>query len=90
MPVFIVCGLTAIVLGGFCFYAASPNQCLLGQAWPRRLAHAAGVFLLLVGLLALAQEMQRLTAVFVFSTALMLVLTVLPYLGALLHVRRTR
>lgn len=90
MPIFTFCGLAAILLGCFCIYAASPNQRLLVRPWPRRPARVVGAALLLAALLALAQDMQRLAAAFVFVTALMLAFAVLPHIGALLHVRRTR
>jgi hypothetical protein len=90
MPVFTLLGLAATTLACLCLYAASPNQRLLAAPWPRWPARLASLVLLAGGWLALAQEMQRLTAAFVLGTALMLVLAVLPYAGALIHVRRTR
>lgn len=90
MPIFTFCGLVAVALGGLCIYAASPDQRYWAQPWPRWPARTAGAGLLLLGWLAMSQEMLRLTAVFAFVTALMLVFTLLPYIGALLHARRTR
>jgi len=90
MPVFTLLGLAATALAGLCLYAASPNQRLWAAPWPRRPARSACVLLLALGWLALVQEMQRLTASFLLGTMLMLVLAVLPYAGALSHVRRTR
>lgn len=90
MPVFTMCGIAAIVLGCLGIYAASPHQRLWARPWPQRPSRAVGAALLLSALLLLAQDMQRLTTVFVFVTTLMLVFLVLPYIGAFLHGRRTR
>lgn len=90
MPVFTVLGLAAAALACLCFYAASPNQRLRAAPWPRGPACIAGAVLLLLSWLALVQDMHRLTAAFVLGTTLMLVLAVLPYAGALGHVRRIR
>ncbi|SNR60101.1 hypothetical protein SAMN05192560_0041 [Methylobacillus rhizosphaerae] len=90
MPIFTLGGLAAIILGCLSIYAASPNQRWWSEPWPQWPARIAGTGLLLLAWLALAQDMQRLTAAFVFMTTLMLVFVLLPYLGALLHVRRTR
>jgi len=90
MPLFTLLGLLAAILAGLCLYAASPHQRLWAASWPQRPARLAGTALLLASWLAFAQEMQRLTATFTFCTTLMLVLVVLPYVGALAHVRRTR
>ena len=90
MPLFTLLGLLAAALAGLCLYAASPHQRLLAASWPQRPARLASAVLLAAGWLAFAQDMQRLAATFTFCTALMLVLVVWPYVGALLHVRRTR
>ncbi|MFT4101173.1 MAG: hypothetical protein QM674_09090 [Burkholderiaceae bacterium] len=90
MSVFTFCGLVAIALGAACLYVASPNQRLLVEPWPRRPARIGGAALLLAALPLLARDTRPLATAFVFVTALMLVLAVLPYLGALLHARRTR
>lgn len=87
MFLFTFLGLVAIVLACLCVYAASPNQRLWTVPWPRRPARAAGLTLLLLGWLALAQDMRYLAATFVFATALMLALVLLPYAGALRHAR---
>lgn len=90
MHLFTVLGLIATTLACLCIYAASPHQKLLRACWPARSARLAGAVLLLVGWLALAQDLQRLTATFVFVTMLMLVFALLPYVGAFRHVRSIR
>ncbi len=92
MPAFFftTAGLAAVCAGGLCLYAGSPHQRWFAAPWPARPARVLGAVLLALSWLALAGAMQRVTATFVFATALMLVLTLLPYVGALLHVRRTR
>lgn len=76
-------GVGAAVLGCVCIYLASAHQRWLAVPWPARPARAVGGVLLVLGWLGLAQDMQRTTAAFVYLTLLMLVFTVLPYLGAL-------
>lgn len=90
MPIFTLLGLAAIVLACLCIYAVSPNQRLWAAPWPRQPARAAGAVLLALGWLALAQDMRYLAATFVFATSLMLAFVLLPYAGALRHVRGTR
>lgn len=90
MPVFTLLGLAATALACLCLYAASPNQRLWAAARPRGPARAACAAFLVLGWLALTQEMHRLTAAFVLVTTLMLVFALLPYAGALFHVRRIR
>ncbi len=90
MPAFTFLGLSATTLAGLGLYAASPNQRLWAAPWPRRPAHLASAALLLLSGWALGQDMQWLAASFVVATVLMLVLAVLPYVGALVHVRRNR
>ncbi len=90
MPIFTLLGLTACTLACLCLYATAPNQQLCAAPWPRRPSCIAAVALLVLAWLALVQEMQRLTAVFVLASTLMLALSVLPYAGALIHVRRAR
>ncbi|MFT3719670.1 hypothetical protein [Pseudorhodoferax sp.] len=90
MPFSTLLGLAATALACLCLYAASPNQRLWAAPWPRRPARAASAGLLLLGWLALVQDMHRLAAAFVLGTTLMLVLAVLPYAGALAHARRAR
>lgn len=85
---FTIAGLAAITAGCSCVYLASENQKCLASAWPRRVAWPSGGALLLAGWLGVAQEAHAVTATFVFATALMLVFSALPYIGALLHVRR--
>lgn len=89
MPIFTVIGLLLTTLACLCLYAASPNQKLQASPWPRWPARAAAVCLLVAGWLAFAQDMRYLAATFAFGTTLMLAFSVLPYIGALIHVRRT-
>ncbi len=90
MPLFTLLGLLAASLAGLCLYATSPHQRLWAACWPQWPARSASAVLLLSSWLAFAQDMQRLAATFMLGTVLMLVLVVWPYLGALVHVRRTR
>jgi uncharacterized membrane protein len=88
MKLFVLIGLALVSLGCVCIYLASPNQRWLPAPWRARPARWAGVLLLLGGGVALARQMQLLTTIFVFATVLMLLFSVLPYLGALLSLRR--
>jgi len=90
MQTFSLIGLAAVWLGCSSIYLASPNQRWLATSWPARPARILGALLLVLGWLSLAQVMSRLTASFVFLTTLMLALSVLPYIGALLSIRRGR
>ena len=90
MPVFTVAGLGLSTLACLCVYAASPNQKLWPAAWPAWPARLAGAGLLAAGWLAFRQDMQRLAAAFALVTAVMLVFSVLPYIGAWFHARRVR
>ncbi len=85
---FILGGLAAIAAGSVCIYAVTPHQRLWARPWPGRPALAASMALFVLAFWSLGQAMRHLTVVFVFFTALMLALVVLPYIGALLHVRR--
>lgn len=88
MKLFVLIGLALVSLGCVCIYLASPNQRWLSAPWRARSARWVGSVLLLGGGVALAREMQLLTTIFVFVTVLMLLFSVLPYLGALLSIRR--
>ena len=90
MPLFTLLGLAACVLACVCLYAASPHQRLWAAPWPRRPARIAGTALLALAWAALVQDMHRLTAAFFLGTTLMLAFALLPYAGALAHVRRSR
>ncbi len=90
MPVFTTLGLAGATLACLGIYSASPNQGLWARPWPRWPARAAGILLLAVAWWAFIQEMQRLTASFLLGTTLMLVLSLVPYAGALAHGRRNR
>lgn len=90
MQTLILLALVAILVGCAVIYLASPNQRWLVAPWPARRARMLGAALLGVGWFGLAWHMQALTAAFVFVTTVMLVLSVLPYIGALFGVRRGR
>lgn len=83
-------GLCSGLAGCLCLYLAADNQRWLAAPWPKTPARAAGALLLMLAWLALAHGLQRLTASFALVTEVMLVLSVLPYLGALLTLRRAR
>lgn len=88
MKLFTLLGLGAALLGCVCIYLASPHQRWLEAPWPARAARCAGAVLLVLGGLGLAQDMHRVTAAFTYLTLLMLVFSVLPYLGALRSVKQ--
>lgn len=83
-------GLAGVGAGSLCLYAGSPHQRWLRAPWPRRPARWAGAALFALAWLALACAMDRMAATFTFITGSMLALTLLPYLGAWLHVHRAR
>ncbi|MFA7665495.1 MAG: hypothetical protein WCY32_05185 [Burkholderiaceae bacterium] len=85
---FTIAGLAVTALACLCLYAASPNQKLWATAWPARPARVASAGLLMSAWLAFVRDMQYLTATFTLLTTLMLVLVVLPYVGAWRHARR--
>lgn len=78
----ILIGLSACALACVCIYLVLPHQQLRRSRWPVWPACAVGVVLLVVSWLALAQGLRPLTASFVLVATVMLVLSVLPYLGA--------
>lgn len=82
--------LAAALAGGASLYLASPHQRWRATPWPVGPARALGAALLALSLFAFAQGMQATTAAFAFVTTLMLVLAVLPYVGALLTLRREK
>jgi len=90
MQTFFLIGLISVLLGCCGMYQGSPNQRWLAASWPARPTRVLSTLLLALGWLSLAQVMSFLTATFVFLTALMLTLSVLPYIGALLSLRRGR
>ena len=74
--------------GCACVYLASPHQRWRGTPWPARPARSAGAALLLLSLLTFGHCMQATAAAFAFITCVMLTFALLPYLGALLTLRR--
>lgn len=65
------------------FYLASPQQQLrAGGAWPRRRPWLPATLLALLSLVAMWQVLAPLETVFAWSILLMLVWSVLPFLGA--------
>lgn len=82
MNTFVQIGFAAMLLGCTAIYLASPNQRWLATALPSLAARGIGVLSLLLGGLSLLQELQALTAVFVFATLVMLLFSLLPYLAA--------
>jgi len=88
MPSFIVLALLAALAGCTCVYLSSVNQRWMDAPWPAWPARCVGAGLLTLSVLALSREVNRLTAAFIFLTALMLVFSALPYVGALLNKKR--
>lgn len=85
----ILFSLIATFLGCFCIYRASPNQRWRGTPWPAKPARTAGIALLALGAWACLREYTAVAAVFLFCTALMLFFCLIPYLGALVGLRRS-
>ena len=74
-----------------CLYLASPHQRWRSSPLPARPARTAGFALLSASLVAFARAMQLVPAIFTFGAAVMLLLVVLPYVGAArMIVRRGR
>lgn len=83
-------GLALALLGCTSFYLAAPRQNWLARPWPAWPAGSAGALLIAAALSMLCRELQALAAVFVVLTWAMLLLAAMPYLGALLFIRRSR
>ena len=93
MNAFMPIALLILCLGCTAIYLASPNQRWLARPLPGRISRIArlgGFLLLALGWLALRQTLQAVTASFFFLTFLMLVFSLQPYIGALLHKRGGR
>ncbi len=90
MPVLIVASLTALCIGCFCVYRASPNQQWGAAPWAAAPARTAGLALLALGGSGCLSAFSAVAAVFVFSTALMLFFGLIPYVGALRGMRRVQ
>lgn len=82
--------LALLLVGCLLIYLASPHQRWLARPLPAGPGRAAGALLLALALYRLLQGMQGVAAVFTWTLAAMLMLTVLPYLGALFHRVRER
>lgn len=76
-------GLTCVTAGCLAFYLGSPHQLWPRIAVRRTRAWPLAALLLLGGLAGLLQVLQSLAAVFTFTAWMMLVFTLLPYVGAL-------
>lgn len=85
---FTLLGLLATLAGSASLYLASPNQRWAPRPWPARPARAAAWLLWAAAIGLFGRGLHPLAAAFCFATALMLTLTVLPYLGALRGVLR--
>lgn len=90
MPVHLVAGLGLVLCACVGLYLASPYQRLLAQPLASRPARVAGAVLLVVGSVLIGQGMQFVAAVFTVLTWVMLLLVLLPYLGALRPLKRGR
>jgi len=75
-------GLVLGFLGCCCFYVASPHQGMLRTKAPLVPSVTAGGVLVGAGLGAFALALYPSTALVVFATWVMVVLTALPHLGA--------
>lgn len=83
MPVLILASLIAVCMGCFCIYRASPNQQWASAPWAAAPARTAGIALLALGGWGCLYGFTVVTAVFVFCTALMLCLCLVPYVAVL-------
>lgn len=88
MNILILLSLLAIFVGSTALYLAAAQQGWLVRPLSAGPARLVAVALLVLGGWGLSLAMQRLTAIFVFASALMLACTLLPYLGALGRIRR--
>ncbi len=79
----LILGLLLSLGGSVAFYLASPHQLCLRQPWPARPARLAALLLIGGSVLPLSQALLPATLLFVLLTWLMLLLSLLPYLGAL-------
>lgn len=88
MPVLILASLTAVCIGCFCIYRASPNQQWGAAPWAAAPARTTGLALLALGGWGCLSGFTAVAAVFVFCTALMLFFSLIPYVGVLRGLRR--
>jgi hypothetical protein len=88
MNLAVASGLLLALAGCTAFYLASPQQRWRAAPLPARPARLAAGVLLIAGMAALCQALQPLTATYVLLIWVMLLLVLLPYVGALLVLRR--
>jgi hypothetical protein len=88
--VFIGSGLLLALAGSIFLYLASPHQRGLARPLAAGPACSAGGVLLALGLALVWQVMHAVAAAFLFATWLMLLFLLLPYLGALFFIVRSR
>lgn len=88
MNMWVLLGLLGTGAGCACIYLASPNQGWRTRTGSSSLYRLAGAALLLLGWTSLLQNMQRLTACFVFATAVMVFLILFPYASTFIKRRR--
>lgn len=81
---FVLLGLLLALCSCLAIYFASPNQRGLTQPLPSGPAHGASLLLILLCMLCLSRYLLPVTAIFVLCTWVMLVLTIMPFVGALL------
>jgi len=80
--------LVAAFAGCFCIYCASPNQRWRRAPWPAALARTVGGALLALSAWTCLRVYSTVAALFVFGTVLMGFFCFIPYLGALIGLRR--
>lgn len=83
MDFYLAAALLTAWAGCCCFYLSSPNQCWRKRPWRARPARLSALVLLCLSLWLFGHTFQPLTAFFVFITNLMLMLLLMPHIGAL-------
>ncbi|NML26211.1 hypothetical protein [Zoogloea dura] len=82
--------LATALAGCTCIHLASPNQRWRHTPLPAGPARGLGALLLAASWRGFAELMQATPATFTFATVLMLLFVLLPYVGALIAMRRAR
>jgi|ACQI01.1.fsa_nt_gi hypothetical protein len=74
-------------LGSLSIYLTSPNQLWLNQPFAKTTGLLVGALFWIVCLALLMQGLQVVVAIFIFVVWIMVVLTLLPYIGALKKIK---
>ncbi len=85
MSILLLAGLLLSLSGCVGLYLTSSHQRWLASPWPAKPTRTIGLVLIAVSLVPLLRVLLPATAVFVLITWVMLLLTLMPYIDALLH-----